>query len=199
MIDVKFDLRDFERMARQLGAAADQVPFALAGALNDALFKTRTKLISETWPQHVTVRNAGFMRGALRIEKATKGNLRGEINSSGVGDRGHLRLHATGGIKRAQGALAIPDPAKVRRGAKGVSKNQRPRALPNSFRKGEVIYQRLVAKKRKTGGLRLMYVLKPQATIKKDVPFYEDFRRSMIAEVHAAFPGAMAKAMRTRR
>lgn len=196
MIDVKCDFREFERMARQIGGAVDQVPFALAGAINDALFKTRGKLINETWPQSVTVRNNSFMRGALRIEKATKGNLRGEINSSGVGDRGHLALHAKGGVKQARGMLAVPT-SRVRRTGRGVIPSQKPRALKRAVKKGNLIFQ--VVGRGKNERLELMYKLQPMARIKKDVPFVEDFRRSLLAEVRASFPAAMAKAMSTRR
>jgi hypothetical protein len=30
MTDIRFDLRDFERQAKRLGAAVDQVPYALS-------------------------------------------------------------------------------------------------------------------------------------------------------------------------
>ncbi|GGC90483.1 hypothetical protein [Chelatococcus reniformis] len=195
MIDIKFDLRDFERASRQIGGAADQVPFALAGALNTALFNTRKKLVTETWPKSVTVRNRSFLSAALRVETATKGKLEGAIFDS-MG-RAHLGLHARGGTKRpARGMLAIPT-ARVRRTARGVAANQKPSMLKRSVRKGNLIFQETGRGKAKR--LELMYKLAPMARIKKDVPFVEDFRRSMLAEVRVAFPAAMAKAMRTRR
>jgi hypothetical protein len=48
MFDLQIDLSAFERKARQLGAAIDQVPVALANTLNEAAFATRGSLISET-------------------------------------------------------------------------------------------------------------------------------------------------------
>ncbi len=63
MID--FDLRDFERAARRMNAIADQVPFALAGSLNDAVEIARKEIIARTWPQAVSVRNPRFLGAAL--------------------------------------------------------------------------------------------------------------------------------------
>ena len=51
MIDFALDLSAFERKARQLGAAQDQIPFAMANALTAAAFKTREALIGETWAE----------------------------------------------------------------------------------------------------------------------------------------------------
>jgi hypothetical protein len=42
-------------------AAADQMPFALSRALNDAVKDAREHLIDKTWPNHVTVRDSQFI------------------------------------------------------------------------------------------------------------------------------------------
>jgi hypothetical protein len=191
---LEIDLSSFERAARNMGGAIDQVPFALANAMNGAAFEARSKLIGDTWPKHVTVRNKSFMRAALRVEPANKTHL-----SVAVVDtlkRGHLKLHAKGGTKQAKGRLAIPT-KRVVRGSSGVRKSQLPRNLKRAIIKGNLIFQEEGrGKKRK---LRLMYALKPSARIRKDVPFYEDFATVMRREVAARFPGAIAKAMRSRR
>lgn len=198
MINLQFDMREFERRARSIAAAEDQIPFALSRTLNDAAEIARSNLIDETWPRHVQVRDRNFLRAALTTSgrRATKRNLTVEIYDK-LG-RAHLGLHSKGGIKQAKGRLAIPDQkVKARRGSKGVPKSLRPSALPNSFRKGDAIFQRMGGKK--NPHLRLMYVLKPTANQKADVPFDIDFRSIMLREVRSRFGVRMREAMRTRR
>jgi hypothetical protein len=181
-------------MAHSLGAVADQIPFALSKALNDAAFATRDHLIGDVWPSAVKVRNRSFIRAALRIDLANKGKL--EVSIYDALGRGHLALHAKGGVKQARGRLALPS-ARIRRGASGVIKSQKPINIANSFVKGDVIYQRAGRGRRKR--LQLMFTLKSAASIKKDVPFIEAFHSRMTSEVIARFPVAMMSAMRTRK
>lgn len=191
---LEIDLSEFERRAREIGGAVDQVPFALSVALNDAAFKTRTRIIAETWPSAIQVRNKSFMRAALRVDPSTKAKL--NISIFDTLNRAHLKKHAVGGVKQARGRLAIPT-AAVSRGASGVRASQKPGALKRAVVKGNLIFQ--AEGRGKTSKLRLMYKLTRQAKIKQDVPFYPDFDRFMLDEARAAFPKAMAKAMRTRR
>lgn len=194
MFDLKLDLSEFDRMARQVNGAIDQVPFALTTALNEAAKVTRQHEAEVVWPGHVTVRNRNFMKAALSTEFASKRSLRVSIYDR-LG-RAHLKLHDKGGTKRARGKLAIPT-AEVKRNSRGVSARQRPSALPNSFRQGDSIYQRYGSKKGKR--IRRMYSLVSSAGIKADVPFSSEFARVMAAQVRNRFAPAMLKAMRTRR
>ena len=197
---LRFDLAEFEQAARRLGGAIDQVPFAISKTLNDAAFAARSSLIDTTWARHVQVRNRNFLRNALRVERSDKRSLKVAVTTEGTaaGNRAHLAMHDKGGIKRARGLLAIPD-AKIlgRRGAKGMTPSLRPKALANSFRKGDAIYQRVGKGKRKK--LRLLYTLKASAPIKADVPFTHDFEMVMRREIKARFADNLARAMRTRR
>ncbi|TCR60953.1 hypothetical protein [Bosea sp. BK604] len=208
---LQLDLREFERKARDIGGAIDQVPFALAGALNDALFKARDHLINQTWPHAITVRNPNFIRAALNVDKATKGKLAGAVFDR-LG-RASLNLHAKGGTKAARGRLAIPSTAvKGQRTAKGVPRRLRPATAPNTFRKGDAIFQRVgwkpngAAKRTSKSAastdkrrVQLLFTLRRAAQIRKDVPFVEDFRRVVLEEVRRSFPQRMARAMATRR
>lgn len=196
MLDVKFDISEFARKAQDVGAALDQVPFALSVALNDAVEHTRSSLINTTWPNHVTVRKANFLNAALTTsgERATKNRLRVVLYDR-LG-RASLPLHADGGIKEARGRLAIPTRA-VRVTASGVSASQRPANMKRKVVKGNLIFQ--ASGKGKNSKLTLMYKLQPTAKIKKDVPFYTDFDATMAQQVHASFPKALARAMATRR
>ncbi len=178
MLDLTFNFTDFERKAQEIGGAIDQLPYALSVALNDIAFKARDSLITETWPKSVTVRNRSFIRAALRVEKATKNNL--TVAVADTLGRAHLGMHAKGGMKQARGRLAVPT-IRVARGASGVRQSQLPRNLKNIVVKGNLIFQRVG--RGKNAKLRLMYKLQPQARIKKEVPFIEDFQRVMRREM----------------
>jgi hypothetical protein len=197
LFEIRFDLTDFERKAREMGAAQDQVPFALSLALNQAIRDTRTDLTETTWPTSVKERNPNFIRAALRYTTSTKRDLRAEIYDA-LG-RASLKKHADGGTKVAKHAhLTIP-PSSEPLGAHGIPKSKRARAIiartpvralritPRGIFVGE------------HGRLKLKFVLKPSIRIAKDVPFRSDFRASMIAAVSRSFPPAMLRAMATRR
>lgn len=190
---MRFNVSDFERQAQAIGGALDQVPYALALALNTAAENTRQLLIQE-WPSRVRVRQEGFIRYALRREFATKHNLRVVIFDQ-TGKPFMQRLD-TGGVHLPRGAnLAIPS-GNVRVGTHGVVKSQRPRALQNSFVKNGAIYIRSGRKGRR---IKLMYLLRPSANVPKKTSFHEDFAISMRNECRTSFPSAMARAMKTRR
>lgn len=193
-----FDFAEFERAARRLGSAPDQVAFAISAAMNDAIKKTRATLIEETWPKYVEVRNRRFLGWALRTEYATKRNLTVEINDARAQGRGHLALHAKGGVKPARGRLAIPSKmVAAQRGSSGVPKRLRPASLKRAVVKENLLF--LPEGRGKNAKLRLAFKLRRQAPIKKDVPFVEEFQRVMRAEMSKSLPAAVMKAMSTRR
>jgi hypothetical protein len=199
MIKIEFDMHEVEERALSLGASIDQVPFAMATALNAAADMTRDYLIHETWPEHVIQRNTSFIGASLTTAgaRATKNVLTVEIYDK-LG-RGHLKLHAEGGERRPLGArLAIPgENVAFARTAGGVPARLKPRVLTNAVIKGDVLYQRVGRGKNKR--LRLMYVLKPSGRIPKAVPFYEDFGQHMRDALEQSLPEAVKHAMETRR
>jgi hypothetical protein len=97
-MEIQFDFRDFERFANRWEGGARQLPFALAGALNDAVFKARQVLVEVTWPRARHVYNARFVSASLRVEKATKANLVAAVVDTL--NRGIIQRHAKGGVKR---------------------------------------------------------------------------------------------------
>ncbi len=194
MIGLEIDIRAFERRAREMSASLDQLPFAIAGSMNAAAVETRQEMISDVWPKAVHVRNRSFMRSALRIDFASKNGLSVSIYDS-LG-RGHLSMHAKGGTKTAKGRLAIPS-RDVPRGASGVRQSMRTLNLKRAVVKGNLIFQ--AVGRGKNSRLRLVYKLAPSATIKKDVPFLEEFRARMLDKIDKGFPAALARAMSTRR
>jgi hypothetical protein len=189
------DVSAFEKWAERLGGSIEQLPFAISVALNDAAFATRSKLIEETWPAHVHVRNKGFLRAALRVQPSSKHEL--TVTIFDTLHRGHLGLHAMSGIKLAKGRLAIPT-ASVRRNSDGrIQRSQLPRNIKRVVVKNNMVFAAIGRGKNEK--LVLMYRLRPSARIKKDVPFHEDFASDMRAEIMRRFPAALAKAMRTAR
>ena len=197
-------MRAFHRYARAMDGMASQIPFALAQALNASAEVARRGLIERTWPEHVHARNRSFLKAALTTKgtRATKRNLRVVVYDR-LG-RGNLLLHERGGTKRPRGkALAVPSAAlQARRTAKGVPKGLRPRNLPatgpsGAFVKGDVLFQRVGAGQSR--GLKLMYVLKPAAPVRADVPFQADFATTMRRTMPIQFRLALRKAMATAR
>jgi hypothetical protein len=194
---VEIDFSELEAYAKHVGAAADQVPFALALALNRSADVTRRLLIETTWPQHVQSRNKSFIAASLTTKeaRASKQSLAVEIYDKL--DRGNLVMQALGGTRAPMGGsnLAVPS-SGVPKTSRGVTASLRPKNLQptKSFRRGDVLY----AKDRK-GKLRLLYVLKHQTKIPKRVPFYEDYAASMRRELLRTIPLAVQQAMSTRR
>jgi hypothetical protein len=202
MISLSFDFSSFERKAKEIGGAIDQIPFALANAMSSAAFKVREILIDDTWPRHVEVRNRNAIRQALRVEKAKKKNLRVAIVGSGPSaQRLNLKAHAEAGAKRPLKGrrLAIAPTGTVHRGARGVPKGERPTAIINTTPKRALRITDRGIFVGQGGRLHLRYAFTPTARIKADVPFHEDFNRALRAELRRTFPIAMAKAMKTRR
>ena len=212
MVGLRFDTRDFQRAARNMGALADQIPFALAVALNKSADTARNEL-PQVWAQHITARNPNFLKAALTTKgaRANKRSLRVELYDQY--GRGNLNLHDLGGTAHGRGALAIATTTsniKSRRGPKGVPKGLRPRGLPNSFAKpgttGDlVIYQRTgkyrKASKKREGqdgrGLKLQYVTHPTTRVPADVPLRREFVRIMRREMPKQFAVSMKAAMAT--
>jgi hypothetical protein len=197
MIDLEIDCSAFERRAKELHGQIDQVPYALALAMNAAAKNTRQVLVQDTWPSHVTQRNTSFIGRALRTNFANKRDLSIEIYDS-LG-RAHLRLHDTGGDKTAKGKFAIPVTGAIKRTSKGVAKSKRPHALVVNTPKRALRITNKGIFVGKGGRLQLMYSFKSSTGQPSDVPFSEDFRTAMTVELRTSFPAALARAMGTRR
>ncbi|GAC1040809.1 hypothetical protein [Rhizobium sp. No.120] len=215
---VKFDTSAFEKAARRLEASPKQMAFAISKTLNQAAHETRRTLISQTWPQHVTQRNKGFIGFALGVENSSRTNLTVKITDARAKGRGNLLLHADGGQKRTERHRVAVPIAGQRLGATGLAKSQRPAAILGAFEKNGAIFKpygkkypiyvykrgKLKGKVSKAGGswggagrgIKRMFVLKPSVTIKPDVPFRRDFRVSMELHLRRAGTSAMSNSLR---
>jgi hypothetical protein len=197
MLELRFDMSAFERKAREIDGAIDQVPYAIALAMNQAVTNARRVLVEDTWPSHVHQLNAAFIGRALRTKFANKRDLAVEIYDD-LG-RAHLKLHAIGGNKVARKRLAIPPTGAVKRTAHGVRKADTPRSIIARTPKRALRITPFGIFVGEGGRLRLKYRFKTMASQPKDVPFYDDFETVMRVELRTSFPSAMARAMKGRR
>ncbi|MGY3278142.1 hypothetical protein [Bradyrhizobium sp. S3.7.6] len=195
MFKFDLDVGGLIQSAEQWGAAADQMPFALSRALNDAVKDARQHLVDQTWPTHVTVRNSQFIGWALRIEFSDKYNLEARIYDQSKGNV-HLALHDQGGLKTAQGRFIIPTKA-VTLTSRGVRTDQRPVNMRKKVVIGNSIYQKQGRGKNKK--LVRMFTLTHNVNQPADVPFSQDFKQVISAKVDAYFLPRMLEAMATRR
>lgn len=197
-MEIRFNFDDFIKRAEALGAAADQVPYSLSRALNQAVQNTRRVLTEATWPSAMEIHNKGFIRRALRMKFSTKSDLRVSIYDDL--HRANLAGHAYGGAKTPRGAhLAIPPKGLFARGASGIARGSRPRALVASTPKRALRITHKGIFIGEGGSLHLQYAFASSAQQPADVRFEEDFTTSMLNDVRTSFPAAMAGAMATRR
>jgi hypothetical protein len=197
MLELRFDMSAFERKVREIDGAIDQLPYAIALTMNQAVTNARRVLVQNTWPSHVEQRNAAFIGRALRTKFASKHDLVVEIYDD-LG-RAHLKLHAGGGTKGARKRLAIPPTGAVTRTSHGVRKADTPRSIIARTPKRALRITPRGIFVGEGGRLRLKYAFKAMASQPKDVPFYDDFQMVMEAELRTSFASAMARAMKGRR
>jgi hypothetical protein len=200
---VQFDMSAFERAASGIGLVQKEVPFAVANAMTRAAYTTKDALARDTWPKHVQVRNSNFMRASLDVEPALARDFReGSSMRAEIFDAlGHVDLKrlTLGGVKKGKSGpnLAIPSKRVQRTGSGAIRRNQKPRSLKRTVRKGNLIFQ--AQGKGKSSKLQLMYAVRSSATIKPTVPFYDDFSRLYRGEFYKAFPNAVRNVLKRNR
>jgi len=209
-INVSSNYKKLSRSLDQVGRK--QLPFAFAKTLNQTMKAVGKYTVARTYPRAFDIRNRAFFRAAMfgnskkhgnAVKWATKTKLR--VSARDRFDHGNLQLHATGGTKRARsGRIAIPSRyTKATRGARGVRKALRPRAVvntPKGFidRDGprDAIYRRYG---RGGSKVRLLYVLHRSAKIPKRFRFYEDAERITRSVSSKLFRRNFSQAIRTAR
>jgi hypothetical protein len=199
-MELKIDFSDIEQLARDLDVAATQVPFACAKVLNDGAFITRDVLTKTTWPRHVQQRSHNFPSAVLHVEKATKSNLSVWIIET-PSTTAPLIDHAEGGVRFAKSKFAIPLPDyRVGRmtATHGLRHDARLEAVIKKYPKRALRITERGVFVGEHGRLRQLFAFKPSVTMHKDVPFEEDFVRTMLAVIQAELIPALIYAMRTR-
>jgi len=195
---VQFDFSEFVIWGDQMGAAADQLPFALSLSLNQSLTKARQVMVNE-WPTKVETRNVSFIGTSLRMEFSRKDSL-----VASIFDRLKLPIIqtlATGGRRRPFKAqrLAIPLKSWVNRGPHGVIAKQQPARIAKDTPKRAL---RIVGNRMfvgESGRLHLRYTFERQAPQPKMLNFYEDFVYVLTNGMRTGFAEAMQRAMRSRK
>ncbi len=198
-MQITFDLSEVKKLADELGVMQDQIPFAMSKTLNDAIFATRG-VLKETWPQHVTQRNPNFPSAVLHVQRSTKSNLTASIDETGV-KSATLKDHAEGGVRRPTKSrdFAIPLPwyKALYQAQSGLRHGRRAQDIigKKSTRvvKGKGIFIL------HGGRMRLAFIFAPSVTMHKDVPFEEDFQKSIEYAVNRELPAALEYAMKTRK
>ena len=101
-IELTFDAMPLRRMLSKL--VRDQVPFAIALALNDVAFEARREVVRKL-PEHFTVRSTHPGKG-MRVQKARKRTPVAVVGSV----RPYMRSQALGSTERPQssGTIAVP-------------------------------------------------------------------------------------------
>ncbi len=188
-----------------------QMPFAMAGAINDTAFAVRKDTIERGWPSDVTVRNPRFLSAVMMpikgANRANKRNLVATVQNYPSGDRhrDYLERLAVGGIKTPRGRnIAIPARDVRMRARGGVTPSNRPRALlgrKNVFRvvlkNGQPAIVRRATKKRYP--LQMLYLLEPNGMIRKQFDFYDDANATVRRTIGKNFAKRFAAAKRTAR
>jgi len=198
-MEIKFDLRDLQRMANRLKVAPDQVPFAASRALNKAAFETRRTLVNKTWPQSVTQRRSAYPGVVLHVEESTKHDLTVKIVERA--NVPSLAAHAEGGVRTPAKAkrFAIPLKGWVQRTGEGVRTTQTARYIIQNTPKRALRVTSKGIFVGEGGRLHLRYSFKPSTTITPDVPFYSVFASEMRDRVNELLPRFLREAMATRR
>ena len=178
-ISMKTNISKFTKAIDLIGKS--QIPFATSRALNETAKDVREQILTGTYPRSFTVRNKQFAKRMFKVDRSTKRKLVARVYDS-LG-RDYMAMQESGGTKKPKGNnLAIPTD-QIKRGARGIPKGRRPRALINpgnkSFRQTlpngqDVILQR---RTKKRYPLKVLYLFEPSVKIKPTFPFYEDGRK----------------------
>lgn len=194
-IVVKSNVREFRRFLKRYQRR--ELPFALSQALTATAFDVRRQVVEKTFPGAFELRNKGFARGIMRVDKARKRDPNAQVYDRR--ELPYLVMQETGGIKRPRSGSHIAVPQQARRGARGVVKRDRPRvvlASPKGFKTPNAIFRR-----KGRGGkiLELLHLLVSQARIRPRLPFGRDAERVALRRFDRHLQRSLIKALRTAR
>lgn len=217
---IRFDVRsDLDKAIKALNAQAKQVPFATALALTRTAADVQGEIRNEM-PGNFTLRRDWVVKG-IRIKPATKSTLTAEVFSRDA----FMAIQESGGIKRSinrrvfdyKGYLAIPlDARRSKRDI--VAKQDWPANLINPFvftardgrtylavhqvnvgKTGPRDVRALRGKQKRSTGLRLMYTLIREETLRPRLGMRRIATRVIEARFGQHFAAAYEQAVRTAR
>lgn len=186
VLELKIDFSELEAAAREIKGLANEVKFAQARTINDAVFAAKDDL-NVVWATNVNQRQVNFPRATWHVNKATKENLCAELveQKSTI-----LRAHDEGATISAQHSRALVVPTSDWRKDKmtnthGLKASARLGALlarASARRTVRIKNGRVYVGKR--GGLTLAFVLKAAITQRADVPLTQTFNTSVTRYVN---------------
>lgn len=197
------DFREVATLRRQFELwAADQIPFAAAGALTDTARQARD-LVRENLPAHFEVRTS-TLKNAVQHKGAKKRDrpIHSIVHTAEFAP--FLTLHATGGVKRPTRARTVAVPLRVvtrQRTASGrIPKRLKPATLIRSkgFVPPIIERERAIAVKKRKQILRYHFLIRA-ARIKKVWPFQKEVQEVVSRSLAANFRTRADQAMATRR
>lgn len=200
MVNISVTMDD---LPRHLRGYADQIPFALAGALTSVAFDAKKKM-PDIMGEDLTLRNNYTAGTSIRVEKATKTNLESAVGSVAW----YTELQAEGGVKEPREGilyngrkyLIIPGPD--RRNAKGRLKKA-PKTLASKpfvleTKEGQLLY---VARRRSRGksSLFVFGALELESRYQERLKWRSRVDDYVIERFPVRFAEAMERAARTAR
>ena len=192
---VKSNVKAFRRFLKRYQRR--ELPFALSQALTATAFDVRRQVVERTFPGAFEMRNKGFARGIMRVDKARKRDPAAQVYDRR--ELPYLPMQETGGTKRPRHGAHIAVPKGARRGARGVVKRDRPRVVLASnkgFKTPNAIFRR-----KGRGGriVELLHILVSAARIRPRLPFGRDAERVALRRFDRQLQRALIKALRTAR
>lgn len=198
-MDLIVDTKDLDRLQLFLAKASNQLPYAQSRALNSLAYETRDQT-RVGMRSNFTIRRPWVVNQMQVRKKATKADLEAIIGTSD--NAKFLGKHEDGGTRTALGRfVAIPTRAVRRTKTQQISARDRPKALGD--RAGIVTFkgdQYLALKKgrwNKSGGGRLLYLLKPRVEIDERLRLQQTGRRVIATQATRKLSEAIDQALRT--
>ncbi|MCA9789729.1 MAG: hypothetical protein KC462_08145 [Cyanobacteria bacterium HKST-UBA05] len=168
MLTVKVDT-DINRLAKELGDDARQLPFAFAMALTNTAEDVRLDEVRRL-PQKFTIRNKYVARG-IRKTPATKANLVAYVGSvtpfMGLQESGGTKTPTQGGmiaVPITGGGIRTSFAKRVTPGLWVSKQIEKPRTFTKRTKSGNTVVMRRVGKESRP--IKPLYVYKPSGPIK---------------------------------
>ena len=185
-----------ERLGDLYEGMAKQIPFAVAGALNDTAFDARREIQTDILPTNLTLRNK-FTQRSIAVNKASKTNLVAEVGSLSW----YVGRLVTGGNTRARRGimhkgkryLFIP----VRRTKGGKVPRSRGGGEPFVIEAGGGTL--LLVKRTSPKRLVTLGFLVDETTHDKEIPWEKDVEKVIREQFPRRFAQRMERAIKTAR
>lgn len=169
------------------------IPYTVAGAINDTAFDVRKRIVGSTYPKAFEQRNARFPGALWTVDKIALGGADSQLSAFKAGDidtmsamvrqkldRGYIEDHIEGGTKTPRGSsIAVPTggTGNLRTKSGRIAKRNKPREIVN--RKDHFLAKDKSGRKRyiarRTGSaLEIVFIFAKQAEIAPRFRFYQD-------------------------